>query len=284
MQICAPRCGDDSRVVDAPKRLKFLSYTAYGLRIGLEASFDLLPFLPSPLIPGAEHVAELDMPGSPLTCFQFQRARSENGFSAFRVAGNGSDVFLSSDIGMAARTLESRIHQYVAASTEAAVFVHAGVVGWRGRAVVIPGPSQSGKSTLVAALVSEGATYYSDEYAVIDLDGRVHAFPREIRLRPDILGKQIATAPKLGDSGPLDPLPLGWVLNIRHNPAGTWQPEALTPGRTLLALLENTVAVRRQSELTIKTLKSALVRAIGFQAERAEAASAARAILLLLER
>jgi hypothetical protein len=282
MQICAPRSGDESRVFDAPKRLEFLCYTAYGLRIGLEASFDLLPFLPSPLIPGAEPGAKVETPGSPFTCFQFQRADSENGCSAFRVAENGTHVFLSSDIALAARTLESRIHQYVAASAEAAVFVHAGVVGWRGRAVVIPGPSHSGKSTLVAALVSEGATYYSDEFAVIDLQGRVHAFPREIRLRPDILRQRVATAPKLGDSGPLDSLALGWVWNIRHNPAGTWQPMELTPGRTLLALLENTVAVRRQSELTIKTLKSALDRAIGFQAERADAASAARAILRLL--
>ncbi len=287
MQICAQRPGYDSRVVDAPERLKFLSYSAYGLRIGLEAGFDLFPYLPSPLIPGveqggAEPGAEVDAADLPFTCFRFQRARSKNGSSTFQVAENGSDVFSSSDIGAAARTLESRIHQYVAASTEAAVFVHAGVVAWGGRAVVIPGPSHCGKSTLVAALVSEGATYYSDEYAVIDLAGRIHAFPREIRLRPDVLRQPIAVAPKLGDGGPLDPLPLGWVLNIRHNPAATWRPRALTPGQTLLALLENTVAVRRQSELTVKTLKTALGAAIGFLSERAEAGGAARAIIRLL--
>ncbi len=68
-----------------------------------------------------------------------------------------SRCFPSGNIETAARELESRIHHYVAASTEVAVFVHAGVVcDWRGRATVIPGSSHSGKSTLVAALVSQG--------------------------------------------------------------------------------------------------------------------------------
>ncbi len=79
---------------------------------------------------------------------------------------------------------------------------------------------------------------------MIDLEGHVHAFPRQLRLRPDILRQQIAPVPKLSYGGPLDPLALGWVLNIRYNPLGTWRPRALTPGQMLLALLENTVAVR----------------------------------------
>ena len=199
------------------------------------------------------------------------------------MSGDVSGVFLSGHIDTAARELESRIHQHVAASTEVAVFVHAGVVAWRGRAIVIPGSSHSGKSTLVAALVSQGASYYSDEYAVIDLAGQVHAFPRQLRLRPDILGQQIASLPTLRYGGPLDPLPLGWVLSIRYNPLGTGRPRALTPGQTLLALLENTVAVRRQSELTVQTLKAAVSSATGWQADRADAATAARDILQLLD-
>src|SRR5437870_1321145 len=42
------------------------------------------------------------------------------------------------------------------------VFVHAGVVGWNGKAILIPGMSQSGKTTLVRQLIRAGATYYSD--------------------------------------------------------------------------------------------------------------------------
>ena len=34
------------------------------------------------------------------------------------------------------------------------LFVHGGAVGWKGKAVIFPGKSQAGKSTLVAALVT----------------------------------------------------------------------------------------------------------------------------------
>jgi len=40
------------------------------------------------------------------------------------------------------------------------IFVHAGVVAWRGRAIILPGVSFAGKSSLVAELVRAGATYY----------------------------------------------------------------------------------------------------------------------------
>jgi hypothetical protein len=271
---------NDSEVFAAPLRSKFLAYAAYGIRVGLETTLEVIPYLSSPLIPGAE----LDASEPPPARFRFQPTRSSNGDLIFEVSGASPEIFSSSDVEVAARVLESRLHHYVAASSEVAVFVHAGVLDWRGRAMLIPGPSRSGKSTLVAALVSRGATYFSDEYAVIDLEGRVHAFPRRLRLRPDILRQHAAPVPKISYDGPLDPRPLGWILNIRYNPAGTWRPRALTPGQVLLALLENTVAVRRQSELTVRTLKSAIRQASGWQAERADAMRAAEDILELLDR
>ena len=39
------------------------------------------------------------------------------------------------------------------------VFLHAGVVGWKGKAIVIPADSFKGKSTLVSELVRNGAEY-----------------------------------------------------------------------------------------------------------------------------
>ena len=52
--------------------------------------------------------------------------------------------------------LERHLHLYVAEKARRKVFVHAGVVGWRGSAIVIPGRTLSGKSTLVKALVEAG--------------------------------------------------------------------------------------------------------------------------------
>ena len=64
------------------------------------------------------------------------------------------------------------------------VFLHAGVVAWEDRALLLPGQSHAGKSTLVAELVRAGATYYSDEFALLDSQGRVHRiYTRDIRMR-----------------------------------------------------------------------------------------------------
>src|SRR5439155_6705751 len=77
----------------------------------------------------------------------------------------------------ALQTLESDVRLHVAETSKDGLFVHAGVVEWRGKAILIPGLSGSGKSTLVASLITAGAVYYSDEYAVLDWNGWVYPYP-----------------------------------------------------------------------------------------------------------
>jgi hypothetical protein len=48
------------------------------------------------------------------------------------------------------------------------VFVHAGVVALEGRGMVLVGESGAGKTSTVAALLRQGATYLSDEVALLD--------------------------------------------------------------------------------------------------------------------
>ena len=60
------------------------------------------------------------------------------------------------DLGEAFAVLESELRQSLAARSRQRTFVHAGVVGWRGQAIVVPGRSRSGKTTLVAELVRAG--------------------------------------------------------------------------------------------------------------------------------
>jgi hypothetical protein len=64
-------------------------------------------------------------------------------------------------------------------------FLYAGVVAWQGHAIVFPGRSLSGKTTLVREMLRLGATYYSDEFAVVDNSGLVHSFPRPLGIRED---------------------------------------------------------------------------------------------------
>ena len=54
--------------------------------------------------------------------------------------------------------LESDLQLFVAQHSREFVFVHAGVVGVNGKALLLPGTSGAGKTTLVRALVRAGAT------------------------------------------------------------------------------------------------------------------------------
>jgi len=278
--------GPIERYVDSPRvapsaPLQLVSCSAYGVRVSLRTSLDLIEHLPSPLIPAAP---SQNLEGAPHVHFDFVEARSADGQPLFVIAEDGAAVFASSDLKVASRALESHVHLQVAALTDQAVFVHAGVVAWRGRALILPGPSHSGKSSLVASLIAAGATYYSDEYAVIDLEGRIHPFPRRLRLRGEI-EEEPPAGPRASreNSEALAPLHAAWIMNLRYRLDGAWDPKELTPGQALLALLENTVAVRRQSELTLKTLGLVVESATGWQSERGEASAATQEMVRLMD-
>jgi hypothetical protein len=80
--------------------------------------------------------------------------------------------------------------------------VHAGVVAGAGGLIAIPGHSGLGKTTLVAALVSAGFGYISDEALALDRDtGRAHAFARPLALNADVwhlFGARLGAAPPVG--------------------------------------------------------------------------------------
>jgi hypothetical protein len=80
---------------------------------------------------------------------------------------------------------DSVIRASVGENAPELVFLHGGVVGWKGKAIVLPADSFKGKSTIVAELVRQGATYLSDDFALFDKDGSVHAFARPISMRTD---------------------------------------------------------------------------------------------------
>src|SRR5438477_263298 len=72
------------------------------------------------------------------------------------------------------------------------------------------GCSLSGKTTLVREMLRLGATYYSDEFAVVDDSGLVHPFARPLGIREDFFPAQTNyTAENLGASTGVKPLPLG---------------------------------------------------------------------------
>lgn len=175
---------------------------------------------------------------------------------------------------------ESDLKLYVAERAPGHVFVHAGVVGWRGRAIVLPGTSMSGKSRLVAELIRAGATYYSDEYAVLDATGHVHPYARPLSLRQDGLS-QLRRYPveALGAQAGRRPLPVGLVVLASYRPGARWQPRPLTAGRGALALLNHAVAARSATARVMAAIGE-VAKVARFRAgPRGEAEETARLIL-----
>ena len=122
--------------------------------------------------------------------------------------------------------LESDLQLFVAQHSRAFVFVHAGVVGVSGKALVLPGTSGAGKTTLVQALLEAGATYYSDEYALLDVDGCVHPYPRALSVRTKGGQKvRVPVPPSVARTG-TRPLPLGLVVLTEYFKGGRWRPQA----------------------------------------------------------
>ncbi len=64
------------------------------------------------------------------------------------------------------------------------VVLHAGAVRWNGKAVLVAGPSGSGKSSMIAWLMDRGFEYLSDEAAVLDGAGTLCGLPRALVVKP----------------------------------------------------------------------------------------------------
>jgi hypothetical protein len=167
---------------------------------------------------------------------------------------------------------ESDVNVYIAQATRRWFFVHAGVVAWKGRAIVIPGRSFSGKTVLVKEFLRAGATYYSDEFAVFDECGQVHPFPRSLAIRQgEPPTRTRVPAEDLGSQTGVQPLPVGTVLLTRYRAGARWRPRTLSWGKGTLGLLANSLSARSRPKLTMATLGKAVCRARILSGTRGEA-------------
>ena len=162
--------------------------------------------------------------------------------------------------------------------------MHAGVVAWRGRALILPGASFAGKTTLVAELVRAGAMYYSDEYAVLDAEGRVHPYARELAMRRDGSEAQspLSVAALGGVSGSV-PLPVSHVAFAEYAKGAAWKPLPVSPGMAALEMLRHAVPVQRTPERVMATLARMLEGANAVRSQRGEADDTAKALLAMME-
>jgi hypothetical protein len=176
--------------------------------------------------------------------------------------------------------MEAQIQGHVALDAQDFVFLHAGVVADGEQAIVMPGRSFAGKTTLVRTLVEAGLLYYSDEFAVLDEAGRVHPYPRRLSLRAsdgDRLSETYVEA--LGGRTGQEPLPIGLAIVTHYRPGAEWRPQRLSKGAGALALFEHAVPAQARPEQTMAYLRAAIDGAVVLDGERGEADEFARVLL-----
>lgn len=178
--------------------------------------------------------------------------------------------------------LASSLHVSASCQATDALFVHAGVVGWEGRAILLPGRSHAGKTTLVQALVKAGATYYSDEFAVLDEAGRVHPYARPLAVRDEAGHVRNQPVASIGGTAGTEPLPVGSVLALRYEPGAPWAPRALTPSRGALRLFENTVMARTRAAEALELFGRVMDGASAWEGSRDDAGAVAPRMLRLV--
>jgi hypothetical protein len=172
--------------------------------------------------------------------------------------------------------LGSVVRHHLATVAPEFTFVHAGVVDAGGCGIVIPGRSYTGKSTLVAELLRLGATYVSDEYAVLDRSGLVHPFAKPLSIRGGTLERLVPAPP---DQVAKEPVRAGLIVLTAHARGAEWRPSIRSHAEGAMALLDNTVSARLRPGAALSATSRLARDAVVLVGRRGEAADAARALL-----
>jgi hypothetical protein len=108
---------------------------------------------------------------------------------AWRIEVTGRAGRTAKDPIHAVRSLNHELVHGVMLRAPKLYYVHAGVVAVGGQAIVLPGLSRAGKSTLVLGLIEQGAQLLSDELLAFDPVSRLaRVFPRAIKIRDACVG------------------------------------------------------------------------------------------------
>jgi hypothetical protein len=255
-----------------------LAFEAFGVRIGVEVEGSGL----------IDRVRQILPPGSrpcrPEGIDPILTLRAEASPSTWKVSRRGEALASELPPESALELLERELRTLVALDAPEHVFVHAGVVGHRGAAIVIPGSSLSGKSTLTAELVRAGGEYYSDEYAPLDASGLVHPFPKPLSIRNERFVQVDHHVDALGGVAGEDALPVGLVAITHYESGADWHPRRLSSGEGALAVLSHTVPAQSRPAQALETIGRALEGALILEGVRGEADTLAPSLLAELER
>jgi hypothetical protein len=171
------------------------------------------------------------------------------------------------------------LQAFLALASADRTFIHAGVVSLRGRAIVLPGESGCGKSTLVAALLRAGATYGSDEFAILDGRGQVHSYPRPLKLRHPGGADEHVRPTQWGVRTSTRALPASLILFTAFRPDGQFTPRQLSASASMLRLLNHCPGAQARPAETMVGLRALVETAPTWAAERRDTDTVVRALL-----
>jgi hypothetical protein len=266
-----------ARTVGGADGAHSVAFEAFGIRLGVTADpaellRDILRLLP----PGSRRCVPADVTES------FGIHADEDG--TYRFTREDSPVMDAVDLELALLMLDNQLRMTVGLHAPRRIFVHAGAVAHNGRAIVIPGLSMAGKTTLVAALIRAGAVYYSDEYAVLDERGLVHPYAKPLSVRNGEVTQSDQSAESLGGVIGEEPVRIGAVMFTHYRPGAEWKPTRLSAGRGALAMLEHTLAAMERTDEALRVIKRSLAGAVLLEGERGDAAAIAPRLLEYDER
>ena len=173
------------------------------------------------------------------------------------------------------RLLEELVRSLIV-DLDSAVALHAGAVAWRGRSILLPGPSGSGKSALVAWLIDNGFRYLSDEVVAVTESGEL-ALARPLLLKSGAaakvaeldsmrrnpllaLGSELAVCPDARSNGN-KPLSSALMLFPRFVESGELEMIPLSTAQAGLKLMESNLNARNLTDFGFPAL-SALARRV----------------------
>lgn len=159
-------------------------------------------------------LAEPGAPGAAYACYELLAGSAEG---TFRLVCDGKPVFTDAS---ASHVLGTLLWHVNATSTQRVapghVVLHAAAAVHEGRAVVLPAPMESGKTTTVAGLVLAGFGYLTDEAAAVSLRD-LHVEPFTKSLAVDKGSWPVLEALREHDAGGL---PAQWQVPVSSLPSG----------------------------------------------------------------
>jgi hypothetical protein len=254
-----------------------IAFEAFGVRAALGANRPELVERLRPILPPGWQPCPPSAIGR-----RFTLIAEEAGTYAFAV--NEDILNRGLDLELALMLLDSQVRLHLGVKAPDTVFIHAGVVAHGGKTIVMPGKSFEGKTMLVAALVRAGATYYSDEFAVIDEGGLVHPYAKPLSVRGDDHMQTDHPVESLGWTAGSEPLPMGVIVVTSYRRGAEWRPRRLSSGEGAMALLTNAVPARERPAQVMRAISRAVDDAIAIESERGEADAVAPLLLAELER